>query len=284
MKQLVAFLLLGMAATALPAEVPLDCSRDEGRAQARIIEGTQAVKAVSGWQVSLELRGHPVCGGSLIRDDLVLTAAHCLYDPYTLERFDEDDYRVGHGSMKLSELEHVRVRKIFEHEDFDPTSTKKGNDIAIFWIERPATFKGADTPQVLSRITTAPAARTCTAVTGWGHTVAGDDNSSSEWLMMTTVPIVDRAVCEQSLQAVGVRDGFTRLAVDQICAGYPQGGTDSCQGDSGGPLIVRQGPFLRQAGIVSWGYGCAEAGAYGAYTDVAYHRHWIQSVVQQTRP
>jgi secreted trypsin-like serine protease len=273
-----------MVATALPAEVSLHCSRDKGRAQVRIIDGTAAGKEVSGWQVSIALRGHPACGGSLIRDDLVLTAAHCLYDPNTLHRFVESDYLVGHGSTKLSELKHVRVRKIFEHEDYDPRSSANGNDIAIFWIERPTTFRGADTPQVLSGVTTTPAAGVCSAVTGWGNTVAGDSNSGSEQLMMTTVPVVDRTVCERSLKEIGSQDGFTRLAVDQICAGYPEGGTDACHGDSGGPLIVRQGPFMRQAGIVSWGYGCAEAGAYGVYTDVSYHRRWIQSVMEQTRP
>ncbi|KAI5625988.1 hypothetical protein C0J50_14435 [Silurus asotus] len=42
-----------------------------------------------------------------------------------------------------------------------------------------------------------------------------------------------------------------------MCAGYYQGGKDTCQGDSGGPLVTKQGAVWVQAGITSWGRGCA---------------------------
>lgn len=57
-----------------------------------------------------------------------------------------------------------------------------------------------------------------------------------------------------------------------LCAGQLKGGTDSCQGDSGGPLVYDG----RVIGVVSWGYGCAEAGLPGVYADVHYYHQWIE--------
>ena len=46
---------------------------------------------------------------------------------------------------------------------------------------------------------------------------------------------------------------------------------DSCQRASGGPLVVPGGPTgWTQLGIVSFGRGCAQPGAYGVYTRVSY--------------
>lgn len=100
-------------------------------------------------------------------------------------------------------------------------------------------------------------------ITGWGTVIEG--GSMPEVLRTASVPVVDKAVCNEAYAEYG------GLPEGQICAAYPAGGKDTCQGDSGGPLVIGG----RQAGIVSWGNGCARKGYPGAYTEIAFFRDWI---------
>lgn len=87
---------------------------------------------------------------------------------------------------------------------------------------------------------------------------------------------IDTSLCRNQYTA---KPDFKNAIIgnQQICAGLQQGGKDSCQGDSGGPLVARDANNCqRQIGVVSWGDGCAAAGAYGIYTRVSAYADWIQ--------
>src|SRR3954453_18855606 len=68
-----------------------------------------------------------------------------------------------------------------------------------------------------------------------------------------------------------------------VCAGYPQGGTDTCEGDSGGPLLAPVGGEYRLAAATSFGAGCAEPGKPGVYARLAEGpiRDWLKSVAPE---
>ena len=69
-----------------------------------------------------------------------------------------------------------------------------------------------------------------------------------------------------------------------FCAGYVEGGKDSCQGDSGGPAIINRKGTLYQAGIVSWGRGCARKEKPGVYVRLQNMIEWIQEASNELRP
>merc|ERR1712234_90694 len=92
----------------------------------------------------------------------------------------------------------------------------------------------------------------CT-VSGWGTTTEG--GSLARVLQKVDVPVVSDEHCRDSYGQSDITDSM-------ICAGLDQGGKDSCQGDSGGPFMCGN----ELSGVVSWGYGCAEAGYPGVYT------------------
>ena len=84
------------------------------------------------------------------------------------------------------------------------------------------------------------------------------------------VPSITNSECNAAYGS-GITDSM-------ICAGYPGvGGKDACQGDSGGPYVCANGTKSVITGIVSWGYGCAEAEYPGVYARVTATLDWIKS-------
>ena len=98
-------------------------------------------------------------------------------------------------------------------------------------------------------------------VSGYGTLSSGGDVSNI--LQWVGVPFVTNEECQESYP-------FETITDTMICAGYPEGGKDPCPGDSGGPLVCKDmhddGRGSGNAvitGIVSSGYGCAQAGQPG---------------------
>ena len=86
------------------------------------------------------------------------------------------------------------------------------------------------------------------------------------------VPIVSNDTCNSAEAYSG------KISTTEICAGIKEGGKDSCQGDSGGPLVINDNVEFVQAGVVSWGEGCAVANKYGVYARVNAFNAWVNDV------
>jgi len=235
----------------------------------RIINGTAAADNEIPFQVSL-MKDYgssysTFCGGTLISDTWVVTAAHCI------EAATPDYVIYGTNTIyPLDQNQTVAVANVIVHSGYD-SDVNEDNDIALLELASPITTTDAvdyvSTTSELGFIT-----GTMATVSGWGLTVSGDSDSGSDDLLKVKVPVYDQDAC------VSAYTDSTPVTSNNICAGYEEGGADSCQGDSGGPLFVHHADGSDTLiGVVSFGIGCAEPGYPGVYTKVANYVDWIET-------
>merc|ERR1711997_1251632 len=215
----------------------------------RIVGGTDAYPGEFPHQIMLTrgVGGSLMCGGSIVGSNKVITAGHCC------DGMSASKLGVEVGSHNLYEDDpdqaSFAVSDVGLHEGYD--SWNINNDICRLTLEGPASMGES-------------AEGTMCAVSGWGTTTEG--GSLARVLQKVDVPVVSDEHCRDSYGQDDITDSM-------ICAGLDQGGKDSCQGDSGGPFMCGN----QLSGVVSWGYGCAEAGYPGVYTQTSYFVDWVMS-------
>ncbi|NOK18011.1 serine protease [Corallococcus carmarthensis] len=271
-----------------------------GHTDQEIVGGIEARPNSIPWIVSLQQDGSHFCGGSLVRvsdkeeSDIVLTAAHCVYDGLVFTTASAGAHDLYHPT---STQVTVRVTRAVYHPQYNPDTTL--NDIAVLKLEKPIKFDttvaracGQSSgmrpnlaPQLTGGNTRVPvclpasgeriAANTMATVAGWGLTREGGYDTSS-LLLQVGVPVLRHQDVANSYATQGISINENAM----FGAGYAKGGKDACQGDSGGPLVV-QGPqgYVLQ-GIVSFGVGCARAGLPGIYTRVSNYIPWINTQIR----
>lgn len=247
----------GLGATALTLGATGAYAEDNGTNdfEAKIIGGEPAAEGEFPYIVALADANDPsfnFCGGQLVAEDVVLTAAHCT------EGSAPADFVVRHGSNDITQTEVYEVADLYVAEGYDGGSMV--NDWALVKLSEP--IAGAEVVPLAESDTEDWGTLT---VAGWGTTESG---SGSQDLLKVDVPYVGDTDCSGAYGS-----GFD--ADTMICAGdLAAGGVDSCQGDSGGPLVSADGVLV---GIVSWGEGCAEAGKPGVYANVGFLYDDIQA-------
>ncbi len=241
-------------------------ARDAGLVEAEkdpnaIVGGSNATPGEYPHQISLQTRsGFHYCGGTLISDRWVVTAAHCVAgDSPSQMRVEAGVHRLSQGG------EFFNVTDVIVHPGY--VGSTNNNDIALLRLSRDATNH---LPAMLiddSSEGTWAAANDTATVTGWGALSSG--GGSPDTLQEVDVPIISNGTCQQMYPFENITDGM-------LCAGFVGvGGADACQGDSGGPLVVETPDGWALAGVVSWGYGCADPDHPGVYARVSNYIDWI---------
>lgn len=273
--------------------LPNVCGRDLSQ---RLLGGERTELDEFPWMTLLEYQKpngkSTACGGVLISQRYVLTAAHCIkgkdlpptwrlvsvrlgeYDTDTERDCIQDGGNNTGNNVKQACADDpvtVGVEEQIAHEEYRPQSRDQRYDIALLRLSRNVTFTNYIKPICLpSNLSTGSRLY----VAGWGKT---ETRSASNVKLKLQLPLADKEECDETYANAGVRLGF-----GQICAGG-QRGKDSCRGDSGGPLMsverVADGSGKWTAvGIVSFGPSpCGMQGWPGVYTKVTDFVPWILS-------
>lgn len=225
------------------------------------------------------------CGGTLISNNFVLTAAHCVInkdqkDPY-LVRLGVLNKFPSESSPYETELTDYLISESIVHPQFD--RLKKYNDIALLRLARPVEkFTQTIFPACLDHNKMDP--NTIMSVAGWGRNTKGSVNTS-DVMLKASVEVTSAKDCTASYsnKTTWVRHNPNGIQAYQICASAAKNNTeaDTCEGDSGGPLQLpnaEKSTILRVVGVTSYGSTCGNK-APGIYSRVSMFLDWITETV-----
>ncbi len=260
----------------------LQLFRQKRNIQGAIVGGLEAEAHSWPWQVSIRNRGSGshFCGGSIIDDYWIITAAHCL-DNKAL-----NSVKIVAGDHSLREQDGSErtyfPQSFIQHEAYNNNTFE--NDIALIELREPVEFSAAISPVCLPTARP-PGGEACTT-TGWGstrHQTSVTWEDSSDRLQQADIPIIDHDTCSSRRYWGGV------VKSEMICAGNSHIGI--CFGDSGGPLVCNDNGNRNHyylAGVTSFGWGyknkttrdawCSSSRTRpSVFTSVHSYKHWISS-------
>ncbi|XP_076015157.1 granzyme B-like [Genypterus blacodes] len=232
-----------------------------GATQSGIVAGRRAKPHSRPYMVALQDQKALACGGFLIREDFVLTAAHCRREQMTV--------LLGADNIKKPEKsqQSIPVAKYHPHPDYH----NRYNDIMLLQLKTNATLNKYVKLIELPKRNKEIKANTKCDVAGWGQT--GPNKPSSDVLLEGTVKIQFKFECKNKWQ----KDFDSQR---MLCTHTDKKKGGICQGDSGGPLICKN----KAQGIVSFTKekGCDDPKMPHVFTKVAYFLKWIESVLQRS--
>jgi hypothetical protein len=254
-----------------PADSTCKCGiRNSGN---RIVGGTNALKNEFPWRIGMKnsLNGGVFCGGSIISENYIMTAAHCTaaITAGATVYITAGDHDISTSTETASI--NVKIVEIKQHKSYN--SQNFDNDISLLKLERPLTFSDTIMPVCLpfNYATTSWDGQMIMAG-GWGTLTQGGKQPTI--LQQVELPFMSTVECRKYYGS--------SISDNMICTYKP--GQDTCQGDSGGSIESRTpNTFYTAIGVVSWGNGCAQVNGPGVYAKVQNYLTWIKENTQGER-
>ncbi|XP_045488889.1 chymotrypsin-2-like [Pieris rapae] len=237
----------------------------------RIIGGKDATPGMANYQISIRVhnrnREWHSCGGSILNEEYVLTAAHCVYQ----KNMNYMSIVVGtHTIDKGGDRYHIK--KMIPHEKYDMDTIK--NDIAVVQIDGKIKYSEKIQPiELLKEM--APIGKKC-LLTGWGY-VNYRRSTVPNNLQMLEFETISNDDCTKQLKPPYPK--LVPVDAGQLCVKRPNN-KGACHGDSGGPLVIQDEKNKTvQIGVVSWGVPCGK-NFPDVFASVHGYYDWIQSKIK----
>ncbi|NXN79529.1 ENTK Enteropeptidase, partial [Bombycilla garrulus] len=235
----------------------------------RIVGGSDARREAWPWIVSLHFNLRPVCGASLVTNEWLVTAAHCVYG----RQLKPSRWRAVLGLYDQSDLaQPPAVLQNIDRIIINPHYMKqtKDSDIALMHLQNKVQYTDYIQPICLPAKNQQFLPGINCSIAGWGTIRSGGPTSNI--LQEAVVPLLSNEKCQQWLTKYNITENM-------LCAGYDTGGIDACQGDSGGPLTCEDGDRWFLVGVTSFGEGCALPQRPGVYVRVTMFVDWIKNII-----
>ncbi len=255
----------------------------------RIVGGGVTTITQFPWQVGIgtednvKYYGGVSCGGAIINERWILTAAHCFDQGV----YNDDSDQIVFGVSNIDNTNYlaavpaanqIGIKRWIVHPNYNETTTD--NDIALIELDTAIDLSACGSNCSIIPLATSNSEAdlypmsASVFISGWGEisakTPTGADGVGSDELKSAELQMVD---CVSSPSLYENSD----ITNNMICAAASD--TDTCQGDSGGPMVAPNdsGTGFVQIGIVSWGVGCAQPGYPGVYSKVSNYIDWVTS-------
>ncbi|XP_049785283.1 chymotrypsin-1-like [Schistocerca cancellata] len=226
--------------------------------ESRIVNGTEVMGGQYPFMISLRVNGSHNCGGTVLNEEWVLTAAHCVY------RKNLTWLSVFAGSIRLYDdsVPLIPISEAILHEGYNQKLLV--NDIAVLKLSEPLSLGQRIQPTTLPMEFQMTSVGTSATLIGWGKSRTG--GKDAKVLEAVNITVWSNSKCSEAYS-----DFAKPILSSNICAGDRWKG--QCNGDSGGPLIANS----YQVGIVSWSRKpCTIKGSPGVFTRVADYVDWIK--------